>query len=108
MSLSNRLRLARENAHDRDQYASKPDAWIGAVVDGANEILAPNGPAWVWVTINKGDQRGPAEQVINRSISPVWNLPVMLGVNKMGHPYIIDVAESQIDPFSSGSSGGSS
>lgn len=108
MSLINRIRQNRENALQKDTYSNKPDAWVGAVVDGKNQILAPNGPAWVWVTTNKGDQRGPALQVINRTISPVWDLPVMLGVNKMGQPYIIDVAESQVDPFTSGSSGGSS
>lgn len=108
MSLINQFRQAREKAHKQDKYADAPDAWVGAVIDGQNAILAPNGPAWIWVTTAKGQDRGPALQVICRDVRPVWNLPVMLGVNKMGQPYIADIAESQIDAFTSGSSGGSS
>lgn len=108
MSFLNRLQSQRKDTHQRDVYANKPDAWVGAVVNGSNQILAPNGPAWIWATINKGDQRGPALQVINRTISPVFDLPIMLGVNKMGQPYVMDVADSQVDPYSSGNSGGSS
>src|SRR5690349_488245 len=108
MSLSNRIDQARQKAHQRDKFANAPDAWVGAVIDGNNQIQAPNGPAWVYITHNKGGERGSFEQVLNRVVSPVWNLPVMLGVNKMGQPCITDIAESQIDAFTSGSSGGSS
>ena len=108
MSFANRLKQARQNAQTRDTFANKPDGWIGAVINGVNTILVPGNPNQVYVTLNKGDQRGGYRACINRSVSPVWNLPVMLGSNSQGFPVIVDIAESQIDAFTSGTMGGSS
>src|SRR5262245_56108453 len=106
MSLANRARQTRQDAQQKDTFANKPDAWIGAVVNGANVITGTLGPAWVWVTPNKGDTLGPPYQALNRNISPVWQTPVKIGVNSQGQPYVIDVADSQIDAFMSGTMGG--
>lgn len=107
MSYLMRFKQQRQQALQTDTNANKPDASVGAVVNGANVIMGTLGPAWIWVTPQKGDQLGPPYQALNRTISAVWNTPVKLGVNSQGQPYIVDVADSQIDPFMSGTMGGS-
>lgn len=108
MSFFTRMLQRRQNALQTDTNANKPDAYVGANVEGVYTILGSNGPAWIWVTLDKGGPFGPPKQVINRNVSPMPDLPVKLGVNSMGQPYAMDIAEGAIDAYMSGNSGGSS
>ena len=101
------VRQWRQNVLQTDTNANKPDATIGAVINGANVITGTLGPAWVWVTPQKGDNLGPSYQAINRSMSPTFGTPVRIGVNSQGQPEILGVSNNQIDPYMSGSMGGS-
>jgi len=107
MTYMGRMRQARQQALQVDTNANKPSVRIGAVINGNNVVQGSQGPAWVWVSYFKGIERGTPQQVLNRTISPVWDCPVTLGINSQGQPYIIDVDEGLIDAFLSGSSGGS-
>lgn len=106
MSMLNRFRQIREAASQRDHRSNWVAANIGAVVNGANTVASPRGDAWVYVTLTKGDNNGAVTEALVRKVTPYWNLPVLLSVNKKGLYMIEETDPDRIDMFTSGTDAG--
>jgi hypothetical protein len=106
MSMFNRFRQMREAASQRDHRANWAVANVGAVVNGENIVASPRGDAWVYCTIVKGDNNGAVTEALVRKVTPYWNLPVLLSVNKKGLYMIEETDPDRIDMFTSGTDAG--
>lgn len=106
MSMSNAFRQIREATAQRDHRATWVPANIGAVVDGANTIPSPHGGAWIFVTLTKGGQSGAVSEALCHKITPAWNCPVLLSVNKQGFYIVEEVDPARYDMWTSGNDGG--